>query len=187
MNILLIQGTLQGIVSLCDLIAVNCASFWPIETFWWQPLLSFVCCAALHLITVNVCLRLLIVFFLCVFGCCFFLVTASLLCGRGFFLAINIDEVQFRLSLVPFVAICRIVCTIRWAKARHHTHAHTHMCAVHVGVCACIYNHSCILCLIDCQIELSIENALQKLDCSQQAAPNGRWRRGGEEHKTLSN
>lgn len=88
---------------------------------------------------------------------------ASLFCGRGFFLAINIDEVQFRLSLVPFVAICRIVCTIRWAKPRHHTHAQTHMCAVHVGVCACIYNHSCILCLIDCQIELSIENALQKL------------------------
>lgn len=112
---------------------------------------------------------------------------APLFCGRGFFLAINIDEVQFRLGLVPFVAICRIVCTIRWAKARHHTHAHTHMCAVHVGVCACIYNHSCILCLIDCQIELSIENALQKLDCSQQAAPNGRRRRGGEEHKTLSN
>lgn len=105
---------------------------------------------------------------------------ASLFCGRGFFLAINIDEVQFRLSLVPFVAICRIVCTIRWAKPRHHTHAHTHMCAVHVGVCACIYNHSCILCLIDCQIELSIENTLQKLDCSQQAAPNGRWRRGGK-------
>lgn len=187
MNILLIQVSLQGIVSRCDLIAVNCASFWPIETFWWQSLLSFVCCAALHLITVNVCLRLLIVFFFCVFGCCCFLVSAaaSLFCGRGFFPAINIDEVQFRLCLVPFVGVCRIVCTIRWAKPSHHTH--THMCAVNVGVCACIYNHSCILCLIDCQIELSIENALQKQDCAQQAAAKGRRRRGGEEHKTLSN
>lgn len=64
---------------------------------------------------------------------------ASLFCGRGFFLAINIDEVQFRLSLVPFVAICRIVCTIRWAKPRHHTHRLTLTCVLCMWMCVLAY------------------------------------------------
>lgn len=137
MNVLLIQVALQGIASRCDFIAVNCASFWPIETFWWQPLPSFVCFAALHLITVNVCLRLLIVFFFYVFSCCLFLVfhCCPFVLWAWLFLAINIDGVQFRLGLVPFVAICRIVCTFRWAKPSHHTH--TRMYAVQV--CGCLH------------------------------------------------